>query len=443
MRKRKRSFGTTLHEQSSLEQVAGNGLLHRRALLSGSVAFAGALTASSGLTSAAAQPLDEPEWSLAPGDVTPALQKPSHFEDKVVRTLSNPKGDARTQHARAPLQMLEGTITPNPLHFTILHSGIPDIDPDQHVLVIHGQVKQPLEFTLEALSRYPMVTRKHFVECGGNSAPMFSPEPIQATVQALHGLSSCAEWTGVPLSILLDEAGADTSAKWLIAEGADSLAVARSVPMKKAYDDAMVALYQNGEHLMPGNGYPMRLLLPGYEGNMNIKFLRRLKVVDQPAMTYYESRNYSPLLPDGKAYKFYFVNEVKSFVTRPSFGYSLKGPGFYEISGIAYSGMGRIEKVEVSADGGNSWGDAVIDGPVSPKAFTRFRMPWRWDGQPAVLTSRAWDDSGAVQPLRTDFVAARGEAKKMPNVLGFPNQHYNSLTSWAVNGSGEVKHVYV
>jgi sulfane dehydrogenase subunit SoxC len=443
MRKRKRGFGTTLHEQSALEQVAGNGLLHRRALLSGSVAFAGALTASSGLNSAAANPLDEPEWSLAPGDVTPALQKPSHFEDKVVRTLSNPKGDARTQHARAPLQMFEGTITPNPLHFTILHSGIPDIDPDKHVLVIHGQVKQPLEFTLEALSRYPMVTRKHFVECGGNSAPMFSPEPIQATVQALHGLSSCAEWTGVPLSILLDEAGADTSAKWLIAEGADSLAVSRSVPMKKAYDDAMVALYQNGERLMPGNGYPMRLLLPGYEGNMNIKFLRRLKVVDQPAMTYYESRNYSPLLPDGKAYKFYFVNEVKSFVTRPSFGYSLKGPGFYEISGIAYSGMGRIEKVEVSADGGNSWGDAVIDGPVSPKAFTRFRMPWRWDGQPAVLTSRAWDDSGAAQPLRTDFVAARGEAKKVPNVLGFPNQHYNSLTSWAVNGSGEVKHVYV
>jgi sulfane dehydrogenase subunit SoxC len=219
--------------------------------------------------------------------------------------------------------------------------------------------------------------------------------------------------------------------------------VSRSVPMKKAYDDAIVALYQNGERLMPGNGYPMRLLLPGYEGNMNIKFLRRIKVVDQPAMTYYESRNYSPLLPDGKAYKFYFVNEVKSFVTRPSFGYSLKGPGFYEISGIAYSGMGRIEKVEVSADGGNSWGDAVIDGPVSPKAFTRFRMPWRWDGQPAVLTSRAWDDSGAVQPLRADFVAARGEAKKVPNVLGFPNQHYNSLTSWAVNGGGEVKHVYV
>jgi sulfane dehydrogenase subunit SoxC len=441
MRTRRRGSGASALEQSSLEQVAGNGLLHRRALLSGGAVFAGALTAGPVLTAAAA-PLEEPEWSTTPGDVTPALQKPSRFEAKVTRTLSNPKGEARTQHARAPLHMLEGTITPNPVHFTILHSGIPDIDPDQHVLVIHGLVKQPLEFTLESLSRYPMVTRKHFVECGGNSAPMFSPEPIQATLQALHGLSSCAEWTGVPLSILLDEAGADRNAKWLIAEGADSLAVARSVPMKKAYDDAIVALYQNGERLMPGNGYPMRLLLPGYEGNMNIKFLRRLKIVDQPQMTYYESRNYSPLLPDGKAYKFYFVNEVKSFITRPSFGYSLKGPGFYEISGIAYSGTGRIEKVEVSADGGKSWGEAVVDGPVSPKAFTRFRMPWRWDGQPATLTSRATDDSGAAQPLRADFIAARGEAKKVPNVLGFPNQHYNSLTCWAVDGSGGIKHVY-
>jgi len=436
MRGRKRHAG-------ALEQVAGNGLLHRRALLGGGVAFAGAFGTASAPDRAAAAPLQIPEWSLAPGDVTPALQKPSRFEAGVVRTLSNPKGEPRTQHARAPLHRLDGTITPNPLHFTILHSGIPDIDPDQHRLVIHGLVREPLEFTVDALLRYPLVTRKYFIECGGNSAPLFSPEPIQATVQALHGLVSCAEWTGVPLSILLDEAGADPAAKWLIAEGADSLVVSRSVPMKKAYDDAMVALYQNGERLMPGNGYPMRLLLPGYEGNMNIKFLRRLKVVDQPAMTFYESRNYSPLLPDGKAYKFYFVQEVKSFITRPSFGHSVNGTGFYEISGIAYSGTGRIEKVLVSADGGKSWGEAALDEPVSAKAFTRFRMPWRWDGGPAVLTSRALDESGAAQPLRADFVAVRGEAKKVPNVLGFPNQHYNSLTAWAIDAKGEIKHVYL
>ena len=426
-----------------LEAVAGNGLLHRRALLGSGIVFAGALGSGASLTGAAAEALTEPDWSLHPGAVTPAVQTPSKYEKELVRGLSNPKGDPRTQHARTPHQALNGTITPNALHFTILHSGIPDIDPAQHRLVIHGMVKQPLEFTLEDLLRYPMVTRKHFVECGGNSAPLFSSEPVQAPVGLLHGLVSCAEWTGVPLSILLDEGGADPNAKWMLAEGADSLKVSRSVPMKKAYDDAMVALYQNGEPIMPGNGYPMRLLLPGYEGNMNTKYLRRIKVINQPAMTFYETRNYSPLLPDGKAYRVYFVNEVKSFITRPSFGMTLKAPGFYEISGIAYSGSGTITKVEVSADGGKSWGEAAIDAPVTPKAFARFRMPWRWDGQPATLTSRAWDDSGAVQPLRADFVAARGQTKEpVKSPLAFPNNHYNSLTAWGIDSKGEIKHVY-
>jgi sulfane dehydrogenase subunit SoxC len=427
----------------SLEQVAGNGLLHRRALLQGGALFAGALGTGTSLTAAAAEPLAIPDWTNYPGAVTPVLQTPSRFEKSVVRILSNPKGEPRTQHARAPLHLLEGTVTPNPLHFTILHSGIPDIDPEQHRFVIHGMVRQPLEFTVDALMRYPMVTRKHFVECGGNSAPMFSSEPIQGTLQQLHGLVSCAEWTGVPLSTILDEAGIDPKAVWMIAEGADSLLVSRSVPLKKGYEDAMIAFYQNGERLMPGNGYPMRLLLPGYEGNMNTKFLRRIEITDQPAMTYYESRNYSPLLPDGKAYKFYFVNEVKSFITKPSFGMSLKQPGYYEISGIAYSGTGRIEKVLVSADGGKSWAEAAVEGPASPKAFTRFRMPWRWDGQPATITSRAWDDSGAAQPLRADFVALRGETlKPVTNPYGFYNQHYNSLTAWGIQSSGEIRHVY-
>jgi sulfane dehydrogenase subunit SoxC len=429
-----------------LEQVAGNGLLHRRALIGRGIVFAGAaLTGTGGslATAAAAEPLKDDPWSRGPGAVTPVIQQRSHFEDKVVRTLSNPNGEPRTQHARAPLHLLNGTITPNPLHFTIIHNGIPDIDPDKHRLVIHGLVRQPLEFTLDKLMRYPMVTRNHFVECGGNSAPLFSKEPLQATVQALHGLSSCAEWTGVPLSILLDEAGVDPKAKWLVAEGADAAALDRSCPLKKGMDDAIIALYQNGERLMPGNGYPMRLLLPGYEGNMNVKFVRRIQVTDQPAMSYYEERNYSPLLPDGKAYRFYFINEVKSFITQPSFGYALQGPGYYHISGIAYSGAGRIEKVQVSADGGKSWGEAALQTPIHPKAFTRFTMPWRWDGQPVALTSRAWDEAGNAQPLRADFIAQRGQTKTVPNVLGFPNNHYNSLTSWGIDSKGEIKHVYV
>jgi len=425
-------------------EVAGNGLLDRRTLLGRGIMIAGAAASGAAATTtvAAAEPLQDPPWSRAPGAVTPVLQTPSRFEKDVVRTLSNPSGTPRTQHARTPHQLLNGTITPNSLHFTILHTGIPDIDPAQHRLVIHGMVRQPKEFTLETLMRYPMVTRNHFVECGGNSGPLFNNEPVQATVQQLHGLCSCSEWTGVLLSTLLDEVGVDPKAVWMQTEGADSSALDRSTPVKKGFDDAMIALYQNGERLMPGNGYPMRLLLPGWEGNMNTKFLRRIKLSDQPAMSYYETRNYSPLLPSGKAYRFYFINEVKSFITRPSFGQRLTDKGYYEISGIAFSGNGRIAKVLVSADGGKSWAQAALQEPVHPRAFTRFTMPWRWDGQPVVLTSRAWDEGGNAQPLRADFVAVRGQTKA-PTNNPFPNNHYNSLTSWGIDSKGEIKHVYV
>src|ERR1700742_1988750 len=267
---------------SAAETVAGNGLIDRRALLGRGMMIAGAMGAGIGgsSTAAGAEPLSEPRWSLEFGDPTTPYQGRSKYEEKVVRTLSNPKHELRNSHSRTPHHLLEGTTTPNGLHFTINHGGIPAIDPDKHRFVIHGLVKRPLEFTLETLSRYPMITRRAFVECGGNSAPMFSPEPLQESVQALHGLASCAEWTGVKLSTLLEETGIDPKAKWLVAEGADSPHLSRSVPMKKALDDAMIALYQNGERLMPGNGYPMRLLLPGYEGNMNVKFLRRIKLVE-------------------------------------------------------------------------------------------------------------------------------------------------------------------
>ena len=214
------------------------------------------------------------------------------------------------------------------------------------------------------------------------------------------------------------------------------------MPITKALDDAMIALYQNGERIMPGNGYPMRLLLPGWEGNMNVKWLRRIKLAEPPAMSYYEARTYAPILPGGKAYQFYFLQEVKSFITHPSPGLKLKEPGFYEISGVAYSGNGRISKVMVSADGGKSWAQAALQEPVHTKAFTRFRVPWRWDGGPAVLQSRAWDEAGNVQPTRAQIVAVRGETTKVPLVTAFPGQHYNGPTSWAIERNGEVKHVY-
>jgi sulfane dehydrogenase subunit SoxC len=430
-------------QRSSEELIsaAGNGLIDRRAFLRGGAAIA-AVTGYAVAKPAAAEPLRDDPWSRVPGEVVGSYGLPSRYEKKVARTLSNPNGAPRTQHARTPHHLLNGTFTPNGLHFVISHAGNPDIDPDQHKLVIHGLVKRPLVFTLDALARYPMVSRMTFVECGGNSAPLFAHDPIQATVQALHGLSSCAEWTGVPLSTLLEETGIDPKAKWMIAEGADAPALSRSVPLKKGLDDAMIALYQNGERLMPGNGYPMRLLLPGWEGNMNVKYLRRIKLVEEPAMSYYEARTYAPILPNGKAYRFYFVNEVKSFITHPSVGHALQGPGLYEISGLAWSGNGRIAKVTVSADGGASWAQAALQAPVLSKAFTRFRALWRWDGGPAVLQSRAWDEAGNVQPTRAQIVAERGQSAHTPPATAFVSQHYNGPTSWAVDAKGEVKHVY-
>ena len=423
-------------------RVAANGLIDRRAFLRGGAAFAAALATYEASKPAAAEALTDDPWSKVPGKTVTAYGLPSRFEEKVGRTLSNPNGEPRTQHARTPHHLLNGTFTPNGVHFVISHMGNPDIDPARHRLVIHGLVKRPLVFTLDALARYPMVSRMTFLECGGNSAPLFASQPVQAGVQALHGLASCAEWTGVPLATLLEESGIDPRAKWLIAEGGDAPALSRSVPLKKGLDDAMIALYQNGERLMPGNGYPMRLLLPGWEGNMNVKYLRRIKLVEEPAMSYYEARTYAPILPNGKAYRFFFLQQVKSFITQPSPGLALRGPGLYEVSGIAYSGNGRISRVMVSADGGATWAESALQEPVLSKAFTRFRIPWRWDGGPAVLQSRAWDEAGNVQPTRAQVVAERGESDKVLPATAFINQHYNGPTSWAIESNGEVKHVY-
>ena len=438
---------TKLARQRKLAEpdvVAGNGLLDRRALLGRGIIFASAMSTGVGasLTGAAAEPLPVDPWSLMPGSIIPAYGQPSKYENKVVRTLTDPKGEPRTQQARTPLQYLNGTITPNGLHYVVSRTGFPDIDPAKHRLVIHGLVKRPLVFTLDALARYPMVSRIHFVECGGNSAPLFRKDPIDADVQAIHGLLSCSEWTGVPLSTLLEETGIDPKAKWFIAEGADGPSMNRSIPIAKALDDAMIALYQNGERVAPSNGYPMRLLVPGYEGNMNVKWLHRIKLLESPVEAINETMQYTILRPDGKSWQFWFPMEVKSFITHPSPGLTLNGPGYYEVSGLAYSGNGRISKVTVSADGGKSWAEAALQGPVLSKALTRFRMPWRWDGQPVVLQSRAWDEAGNIQPTRAEMIAERGAPTTNPPVVAFPMGHMNSVTSWGIGSNGEAKHVY-
>jgi sulfane dehydrogenase subunit SoxC len=332
-----------------------------------------------------------------------------------------------------PLERLHGTITPNSLHFERHHSGVPDIDPDGHRLLIHGMVRRSLTFTMDALMRYPTVTRTQFIECSGNSGTNLASAPQQAPCGVLHGLMSCSEWTGVPLSILMDEAGVDAGAAWVLAEGADAAAMSRSVPLEKIMDDAMVALYQNGERLRPENGYPMRLFLPGFEGNMSVKWLRRLKVNAEPTMTRDETSHYTDVMLDGRALILTLEMGVKSIITSPSTGLNLREPGLYEISGLAWSGQGRVARVEVSADGGRTWADAALSEPVLSKSFTRFRMAWRWNGGPAVLKSRAIDETGAVQPTRDTLVAEFGERQ---------NYHNNGIQAWAVAEGGEVSNVF-
>jgi sulfane dehydrogenase subunit SoxC len=416
-----------------LGNVAGNGLVDRRLFLTGGAAAGAAASGIAFPEPVSADALAIESWMKVPGSPFVGYGQPSRFEDKVVRVAANPPNAPGTGAARTPLHRLNGTITPNGLHFERSHSGIPDIDPDAHRLLIHGLVKRPLVFTLDMLSRYPMEPRIAFIECGGNGLQLYQKDAAPLNCQALHGLVSCAEWTGVKLSTLLDEAGVDPTAKWILAEGADAGSMSRSVPLAKAMDDALIALFQNGERIRPSNGYPIRLLLPGYEGNMHVKWLRRIKVTEGPTLTKDETSKYTMLLPDGKSLQFVFPMEAKSVITQPSPGLTMEGPGLYEISGLAWSGYGKINKVEVSADGGKSWAPAALQQPVLSMALTRFRMAWHWTGGPAVLQSRATDDTGYLQPTRAELIANRG-----PKAF----YHFNGITSWGIAENGEVKHVY-
>jgi sulfane dehydrogenase subunit SoxC len=415
------------------EQVAGNGLLHRRMFLGGAAAIGAGAGAGALVRQAEAAPLPVEPWMQVPGAPFNGYGQPSKYEEKVARTWGSAPGTGGTGSSRTPHHLLTGMITPSGLHYERSHSGIPDINPDAHRLVIHGLVKRPLVFTLDDLGRYPMESRIAFLECAGNSGGLFAKDPAQANVQAIHGLLSCQEWTGIRLATLLQEAGVEPQAKWILAEGADAAGMSRSIPIEKAMDDAMIALYQNGERVRPSNGYPIRLLLPGWEGNMNVKWLRRIKLTEGPTMTKDETSKYTILLPSGKALQFVFPLEGKSVITHPSPGLTLRGPGLYEISGLAWSGYGKVAKVEVSADGGKSFGEAALSEPLLSKALTRFRMAWRWDGGAAVLQSRATDETGYVQPSRAQLIALRGDRG------GF---HNNMIQSWGVSGNGEVKNVY-
>ncbi len=412
-------------------KMIGGGLLDRRVFLMKGMTFSVATLASGSLLASSDTP--RLPWMEKPGEPLSNYGQPSPHERKTIRWImanSMAKGNGVSW---TPLQDLEGTITPNGLHYERHHNGVPQIDPKKHQLLIHGDVTHPLLFNMDALLRYPMTSCLCFIECGGNSNAGWNTIPIQTAVGYMHGMASCSEWTGIPLKILLDEAKVSDRAKWIIAEGADASLMNVSIPLDKAMDDCILAVYQNGERIRPENGYPLRLLVPGWEGVVNVKWLRRLHLSNRPTMARNETSKYTELLPSGKAQQFSFVMQAKSIITHPSFGHKLDEKGLYQISGLAWSGRGKINKVEVSADGGHTWVEAELQEPVLSKCFTRFRIPWQWNGTTAILKSRAIDETGYIQPERSELIAEKGK---------YGYFHYNAIVTWNISDQGEITHAY-
>ncbi len=370
---------------------------------------------------------------------SPVAARPYGLPSKYERNLARRESPGLSSMSQAsvsfaPLQGLFGIITPSGLHFERHHGGWHDMDPSLHRLMVHGDVREPRVYTMDDLMRLPSVSRIHFVECGANSAMEWGNVAVP-TVQYTHGMLSCSEFTGVPVSILLDAVGIDPrKTPFVLAEGADSSTHARTIPIDRLLDDAMVAYAMNGEMLRPENGYPLRLIVPGLQGVSQVKWLRRLKVGDMPWDLRDESSQYSDLLPDGTARQYTWIQECKSVITSPSGGQMLLDRGMYNISGVAWSGRGAIKRVDVSMDGGRNWHTATLQTPVLSKALTRFNYSWNWDGSPTILQSRAIDETGYVQPKMNELRAVRGSRSIY---------HNNAIQSWKVAESGEVGNVQV
>jgi sulfane dehydrogenase subunit SoxC len=378
-----------------------------------------------------------PQWSKTIG--APILAQPyglpSEFEKAVQRRESPGLTRSRLSSISfAPLQSLFGIITPSGLHFERHHGGSATIDPAKHKLMINGLVKQAMVFTMDEIMRFPSVSRIHFIECGANTGMEWGNVAVP-TVQYTHGMLSCSEFTGVMLSTLLDEVGYDKAkAKYILAEGADAAGLTRTISMEMALDDVMVVYGQNGEMLRPENGYPLRLLVPGVQGVSSVKWLRRIEVGDQPWNTREESLHYVDLMPDGTHRQYTWIQEAKSVITSPSGGQLMKGKGYYEITGLAWSGRGKVKKVEISTDGGKNWRGARLQTPVLEKCLTRFRADWNWDGSPALLQSRVTDETGYIQPTIRVLREKRGTRSIY---------HNNAIQTWRVAATGEVSNVQI
>ncbi|MDP2320739.1 MAG: sulfite dehydrogenase [Acidobacteriota bacterium] len=400
----------------------------RRVLAAGTAGIVGAALPIAGQSAdQAARPRVPADPTKVQGPLSTDVGGRSPFEQPKRVSLG-----ARRTSSLTPLQDLDGIITPSDLHFERHHGGVPAIDPTHYSLLIHGMVDRPLVFTLADLRRFPGRSMIRMMECSGNGGRAYRREGNQTDVtpQQVDGLTSTSEWTGVPLATLLREAGASPKARWLLAEGMDAAVMTRSIPIEKAYDDALIAYGQNGEALRPEQGYPVRLFLPGVEGNASIKWLRRIEVADQPFMTREETSKYTDPLPDGTARIFSLDMDAKSLITEPAFPDRLTGPGWWEVRGLAWSGRGKIARVEVSVDAGKTWQPATLDEPVLPKCHTRFRFPFEWKGGETTLLSRATDDTGYTQPTLDVLLAARGPATAY---------HFNHIRGWKVLADGAVK----
>lgn len=421
----KLNFAERRHFLKNALTMAGSGAL----ALHGGAALAGNQNLPPNL------PPNLPQWTSKLGDgvLTNPYGLPSKYENQTVRrTVPWLTADAISSISMTPLHSLKGIITPNGLVFERYHAGVPTINPDEHRLIIHGLVDRPLIFTMDDLRRFPSVSEIKFLECPANGGMEWKGPQMEA-LQFTHGMISCCEWSGVRLSTLLDEAGLKPQGKWILAEGADGAAMARSIPIEKALDDTIVVYAQNGEALRPEQGYPLRLVNPGWEGNTSIKWLRRLEVGDKPWHMREETSKYTDLMPDGRARQFSFVQECNSVITSPSPELPFKGgKGWYEIEGLAWSGRGKIKAVDISFDGGINWQQAPLKGLVLSKCLTRFSTMINWQGNPMLLQSRAIDDTGYVQPTLKQLRFERG---------GNSIYHKNAIHTWKVNANGSVQNV--
>ena len=414
----------------------------RRGFLRTAFVAASAAMAAPAVVQAAVQGdpaiLELPSWSTTLG--MPVAANPYGLPSRYERALQRRESPGLTRVGGSsvsftPLQGLFGIITPSGLHFERHHQGWHDVDPARHRLMINGLVKTQAVFTMDDIMRLPSVSRIHFIECGANTGMEWGNVAVP-TVQYSHGMLSCSEFTGVPLKEILDMCGADyKKGRYVLAEGADGSSMTRTIPMELIESgEVLVAYGMNGEMLRPENGYPLRLVVPGVQGVSWVKWLRRIEVGDQPWASKDEAVHYIDLMPDGLHRQYTSVQECKSVITTPSGGQLLLDKGFYNISGLAWSGRGKVTRVDVSTDGGINWRQARLETPVLSKASTRFNIDWVWDGKPAILQSRAVDDSGYVQPGYGQLRAARGTRSIY---------HNNAIQSWKVVESGEVSNVQV